>query len=206
LRAFGSSSTDGSNPKASLIQAANQNFYGTTANGGTYGLGTIFTTTTSGAETVLYSFGASSEDGSSLQKLVQGADADFYGTTTNGGAHGEGTVFEVTPTGAETILYSFGASATDGASPNIILQGIDGKFYVTTFAGGLYGRGSVFKMTPAGVESILYSFGVSTTDGASPKCLLQGVDGNLYGTTYSGGNFGSGTFLESTPTGTLTML
>lgn len=207
LHAFGSNSTDGDNPESGLVQAANGNFYGTTANGGAHDLGSIFTITTTGAETILYSFGASSVDGSSPLRLVLGSDGNFYGTTTNGGAHGQGTVFKLTPGGAETILYSFGASAADGASPNSLLQGfIDGNFYGTTNAGGAYGHGSVFKITPAGVETILYSFGASTPDGQSPSSLLQASDGNLYGTTYAGGNFGGGTLFKLTPTGTYTML
>lgn len=205
LHAF-CSGTDGCNPKASLIQAANGNFYGTTANGGTHGFGTVFMMTTSGAETVLYSFGTSGTDGESPLRLVQGADGNFYGTTTEGGAYALGTVFEVTPTGLETVLCSFGTSTTDGAKPNNLLQGSDGNLYGTTSGGGTHGLGTVFKITPAGVETVLYSFGASATDGQSPSDLIQGKDGNLYGSTYSGGSFSGGALFEITPTGTMTML
>jgi uncharacterized repeat protein (TIGR03803 family) len=207
LHAFGSSSTDGVNPKSSLIQNANGSFYGTTTAGGTYDFGTVFMLTTAGVETVLYSFGANSADGSYPGRLVLGPEGNLYGITTNGGAYGKGTVFTVTPTGVESVLYSFGASTTDGASPNSLLLGfVDGNFYGTTYSGGAYGDGSVFKITPAGVETILYSFGASTSDGQSPSDLLQASDGNLYGTTYFGGNFGGGTLFKLTPTGTMTML
>lgn len=207
LHAFGSSSTDGANPKSSLVQAANGSFYGTTTAGGAYDLGTVFMIMATGVETVVYSFGANNADGAYPEHLILGSDGNFYGTTLNGGAHSQGTVFEVTPTGAETVLYSFGASTTDGTQANSVLQGfIDGNFYGTTFAGGSYGDGTVFKITSAGVETILHSFSGSSSDGQSPTDLLQGEDGNLYGTTSSGGNFGDGTLFRMTPTGTLTML
>jgi uncharacterized repeat protein (TIGR03803 family) len=207
LHAFGSRSTDGANPKSSLIQDASGNFYGSTIAGGAYSFGTVFKLTTAGVETVLYSFGANSVDGLSPENLVLGTDGNLYGITPYGGAYGQGTVFAVTPTGAESVLYSFGASTKDGASPNSLLLGfVDGNFHGTTNAGGAYGDGSVFKMTPAGVETILYSFGASTTDGQSPSDLLQASDGNLYGTTYFGGNFAGGTLFKVTPTGTMTVL
>ncbi len=207
LHAFGSSSSDGANPKSSLIQDASGNFYGSTIAGGTYGFGTVFMLTAAGVETVLYSFGANGVDGLSPENLVLGTDGSLYGITIDGGAYGRGIVFAVTPTGAESVLYSFGASTTDGASPNSLLLGfVDGNFYGTTYAGGAYGNGSVFKITPAGVETILYSFGASASDGQAPSDLLQASDGNLYGTTYFGGNFGGGTLFKVTPTGTMTVL
>jgi len=207
LHAFGSSSTDGDNPKSGVIQAADKNFYGTTASGGAHGSGTVFMITPTGTESVLYSFGTNSQDGASPLKLIQGSDGNFYGTTTGGGTVGDGTVFKLTPAGAESILYSFGASTTDGTSPNSLLEGfIDDNFYGTTSGGGAHGHGTVFKITPAGAETVLYSFGASPTDGENPSGLLQASDGNLYGTTYSGGNFEGGTLFKLTPTGTLTML
>ena len=112
----------------------------------------------------------------------------------------------LTTGGAETVLYSFGASSVDAVSPGRLVLGPGGNLYGITADGGAYGDGSVFKITPAGVETILYSFGASTSDGQSPSNLLQASNGNLYGTTLSGGNFGGGTLFEVTPTGTMTML
>ena len=162
--------------------------------------------TPSGLESVLYSFGASSTDGEAPLRLALGADGNLYGTTNYGGTHGDGTVFRLTPAGTETILYSFGASTTDGDEPTTLLQAVDGNFYGTTSGGGAHGYGTAFKLTPAGVETVLYSFGASATDGQIPDVLLQGSDGNLYGTTTGGGNFAGGTLFKLTPTGTMTML
>jgi len=189
-----------------LFQASDGNLYGTTragganfCNGGRF-CGTAFRVTPSGAETILYSFGASPLDGfSPLGPLIQGNDGALYGTTSRGGAHGQGTVFRITLGGAYTILYSFGASPGDGAVPVAgLIQASDGNFYGTTASGGANhcfqipqsggNCGTVFRLTPAGVETVLYSFGTSPSDGVTPSgSLLQGSDGNFYGTTVNGG-------------------
>lgn len=219
LYSFGASNTEAGSP-IGLIQGTDGNFYGIDG-GGVNGSGAFFKITPAGAQTVLYSFGSSSTDGYGPNSVIQGADGNFFGTTQAGGAHGVGTVFEITPAGMETVLYSFGASITDGFAPNNLIQGTDGDFYGTTFDGGAnlfalgmpgHGAGTFFSITPAGVETVLYSFGASSTDGNQPSGfgLIQGTDGNFYGTTTSTGNNPSvnpgGTFFRITPAGVETVL
>jgi uncharacterized repeat protein (TIGR03803 family) len=124
--------------------------------------------------------------------LIQGNDGNFYGTTTAGGANGEGTVFKIS-SAVETLLYSF-AGGSDGATPFApLLQGSDGNFYGTTTDGGANGEGTVFKISSAGVETVLHAF-TGGSDGENPyAALIQGSDGNFYGTTNGGGTNGAGT-------------
>jgi uncharacterized repeat protein (TIGR03803 family) len=212
--------SDGTQPNGPLLQGSDGNFYGTTrAGGGNTCLGNpdfcgaLFKITAAGAETVLYAFGASVTDGfDPTAPLIQTGDGSFYGTTSSGGAHGAGTVFKITPGGTETILYSFGASPSDGAVPSALTLGRDGNFYGTTSSGGsnycnvIPGSGNncgtVFMITPGGVETVLYAFGASASDGVEPIApLLQASDGNFYGTTSGGGVNGLGTVFKITPAG-----
>ncbi len=148
--------------------------------------------------------------------LVQGTDGNLYGTTGGGGAADEGMVFEMTPSGTLTRLYSFCSESNcgDGADPNGgLVQATNGNFYGTTSAGGAFGYGTVFEMTPSGKVTTLYSFcsQVGCADGEYPTAgLIQASDGNLYGTTQQGGTCwiptGCGTIFRIAPTGTLTTL
>lgn len=221
--------TDGTDPYAALVQGSDGNFYGTTEAGGLgLGYGTVFKISPSGAFTNVYQFCSQKNctDGASpYAALVQGADGNFYGTTEGGGAdNNDGTVFEITPSGTLTTLHSF--VGTDGAHPEAaLLQGADGNFYGTTTAGGssekscksATGCGTVFKITPSGSFTSLYSFcqqggAYVCPDGDEPNAtLVQGSDGNFYGTTESGGDhggsiYGAGTIFKITPSGTLTTL
>src|SRR5208283_4646643 len=100
--------------------------------------------------------------------LLQASDGNFYGSTRTGGTANGGAVFKITPAGVETILYSFGATAGDGEQPIAgMIQATDGNFYGTTTAGGTANGGTVFKITPAGVETVLHSFGATAGDGNS---------------------------------------
>jgi uncharacterized repeat protein (TIGR03803 family) len=150
--------------------------------------------------------------------LIQGSDGNFYGTTYRGGlaecSHGAatsdpfaigcGTVFKISPAGEETVLHVFAAAPADGANPQVLIQGIDGNFYGTTDSGGGNNAGTVFKLTPEGVETIVYSF-TGGADGAIPRGLVQGSDGNFYGTT--GGPANSvGSVFKLTPQGVETVL
>jgi uncharacterized repeat protein (TIGR03803 family) len=234
--AVGAPGQDGSTPYAGLIQGSDGNFYGTTNVGGAYGYGTVFKITPAGVETVLYSFTAGNlcvnyvcrrDGGQPWAPLVKGNDGNFYGTTFS-----PSTVFKITPAGDETVLYSFtgsllgGAASADGAGPAAGLTlGTDGNFYGTTFAGGAYASGTVFKISPAGAESILHAFsggyvtygiGVHGTSGgvqgswdaATPSygALVQGSDGIFYGTTRSGGAYNSGAIFKITASGLETVL
>jgi len=212
ISSFGLSATDAYRPNAGLIQGKDGALYGTTSNGGTYGGGTVFKVTLGGVRTILYSFGATLTDGVvPTAALIQADDDNFYGTTSSGGgnhcgnipqAGGNcGTIFRVTPQGVETVMHSFGAFAGDGVEPlGALLQASDGNFYGTTIDGGAgtcgvsvdipNSCGTVFKMTPAGVVTIIHSFGAKG-DGIAPQgTLVQGADGALYGTTPSGGAVG----------------
>jgi uncharacterized repeat protein (TIGR03803 family) len=193
-----------SNPYCGLIQASDGNFYGTTGAGGASDAGTVFKITPSGTQTVLHAFPKTGSDGQTpYAGLIQGSDGNFYGTTYFGGSHGFGTVFKVTPSGVETIVYSF-AGGSDGANPYAdVIQGSDGNFYGTTYNGGAGSLGTVFKLTPGGTETVLHSFAGGSIDGANPEAgLTQGSDGNFYGATYFGGAGGLGTVFKLTSGGT----
>jgi uncharacterized repeat protein (TIGR03803 family) len=159
---------------------------------------------------ILYSFGSSSTDATGPDgMLTQGTDGNFYGATSRGGASGKGVVFKITPTGEETLLHSFTGSPSDGASPETtrLIQGTDGNFYGVTPAGGANDRGTIFMLTPEGIETVLYSFAGGTGDGALPFCgLVQGSDGNFYGTTLQGGLNDTGTVFKFTLAGVETIL
>ncbi len=210
------SGSDGEDPYGGLILGSDGNLYGTTLFGGANSYGTVFKLTPAGALTTLYSFCAKSDcaDGQfPYAGLIQASNGNFYGTTTAGGAHSVGTVFEITPTGTLTTLYTFCslANCTDGYFPYAgLIEATDGNLYGTTYYGGAYtscgigiGCGTVFRITPAGTLTTLHSF--DGTDGQySFAGLVQATDGNLYGTTYTGGANGDGTIFEITLTGTLT--
>jgi uncharacterized repeat protein (TIGR03803 family) len=219
--------TDGQDPYAGLVQAANGDFYGTTQNGGASvdeianGGGTVFKITPSGNLTTLYSFCSQSgcTDGQNpYAGLVRATNGDFYGTTAYGGANNGGTVFKITASGALTTLFNFCPqdsypSCIDGAWPYAgLVQAINGDLYGTTYAGGATGNGTAFKITPSGTLTTLYNF---CTEGVNPSCpdgawpdaaLVQATDGNFYGTTALGGGDAQGTVFKITPSGTLTTL
>jgi uncharacterized repeat protein (TIGR03803 family) len=203
---FGGTSNDGANPATGLIQASDGNFYGTTTNGGIHGSGTVFKLTSAGVESVLWSFGGAGDGANPQAGLIQASDGNFYGTTKGGGTHGYGTVFKLTPAGVETVLWSFGGTG-DGAWPFAsLIQASDGSFYGTTNIGGANNAGTVFKLTPAGVATVLWSFG-GASDGASPWAgLIQATDRNFYGTTQGGGVNNTGTIFRLTPSGAETVL
>lgn len=177
--------TNGSKPETALIQGSDGNFYGTTTYGGASNDGTIFKVTRAGVLTSLVSFAGT--NGSNPQaSLIQATDGNFYGTTSQGGATGNGTIFKMTPKGVLTTLISF--SGANGSIPMAaLLQASDGNFYGTTSRGGGSSlNGTVFKLTPAGVLTTLANF--DGMNGVAPHApLIQAKDGNLYGTTSSGG-------------------
>ena len=219
--------SDGVEPLA-VVQASDGNFYGTTFYGGTSDDGTVFQMTPSGALTTLHSFAGYSSDGSHpFAGLVQASDSNLYGTTWDGGSNnnndvcvgitgGCGTIFKITSSGALTTLYNFCSQPNcgDGANPFVgLVQASDGSFYGTTGHGGANGVGTVFKMTPSGALTTLYSFcsQLNCSDGDFGNELVQGSDGNFYGTTTAGGDSnncsdGCGTVFKITPSGALTTL
>lgn len=165
---------------------------------------------------VLYSFCKKTNCADGAQpnaSLIQDSAGNLYGTTLLGGANGAGTVFRLTKHGKETVLYSFCSqvSCADGQDPrgSVIRDGA-GNIYGTTSSGGIvsYG-GTVFKVTPGGTETVLYSFcaQANCTDGRNPNAgLIEDGAGNLYGTTFQGGEFSVGTVFKLAPNGTETVL
>jgi uncharacterized repeat protein (TIGR03803 family) len=201
----------GSNVVAGLIRDANGNLYGTADNGGDGGCncGTVFKLDTMGNETVLYSFTDTNGDGANpIAGLVMDANGNLYGTTTNGGANELGIVFKVDTSGHETVLYTFGMTAQDGANPrsSLIMDG-NGNLYGTTYNGGANGLGTVFKLDTSGNLTVLYSFQGSAGDGSNPQAgLIMDTNGNFYGTTSGGGSGNGGTVFKLDTTGTETVL
>ena len=211
---------DGAYPESQLIQGTDGNFYGTTYQGVNPHHGTIFKITPDGSLTMLHQFAGGESDGAGpTSALVQATNGNFYGTTIAGGTKSFGTVYQLTPAGAVTLLYSFCqlAGCTDGESPGPVIQAADGNLYGTAGGGanacedyGGYGCGEVFKLTLGGILTTLYSF--PNPYPWDPNGLIEATDGNFYGTTYYGGDFGClvkigcGSVFEITPSGTLTIL
>jgi len=203
--------TDGEKPASALVQGSNGSLYGTTSAGGTHGGGTIFEITTAGRFTTVYNFCALANcaDGSTpYGTLIQATNGTFYGTTLQGGANSQGTIFELTITNKFKSLYSFCSQTgcADGAAPYAgLVQASDGNFYGTASTGGTQSAGAIFKMTSTGAFSTIYSFcSVTCADGETPYAgLIQGTDGNLYGTAYAGGN-GYGTIFSVSTSGAFT--
>jgi len=186
---------------ASLVQGPDGNFYGTTAQGGPLGQGTLFQVTPSGVFTVLRSDQANPAAG-----LVVGSDGLLYGmSSAGGGGAGFGSVFKMTTNGdLATIAILDGVNAGNPLS-GLILAG-DGNFYGASQEGGIEGIGAAFRVTPAGVVTTLFSFLGDTNGGAPTVGLTLGPDGNLYGMTSFGGTFGEGTIFKLTTVGALTTI
>jgi uncharacterized repeat protein (TIGR03803 family) len=189
--------SDGENPYGGLIKL-NGTLYGTTSFGGTKKggcCGTVYSVSTAGAEKVLYRFNGGS-DGASPQGDLIDVGGTLYGTTILGGGSGCyggdgcGTVYAVTTTGKEKVLYSF-AGGSDGARPQVGLIDVNGTLYGTTVSGGgsgcFEGCGTVYSISTAGAERVLYSF-AGESDGMYPEAPLVSVKGTLYGTTSLGGD------------------
>jgi uncharacterized repeat protein (TIGR03803 family) len=185
------------NPTNGLVLGDDGDLYGST-------LQAVFKITKAGVFTTLYTF-TGGAGGSYMQGgLIQGVDRNFYGTTSDGGApsnscpQGCGTIFKMTPAGAVTTLYSFCPQnyCPDGEYPvGQLAQGRDGSFYGTTYYGGLYKTGTIFKISSSGAFKLLYTF-----DGyrASYAGMILGTDGNFYGG-------GSDSIYQFTPEGVLTV-
>lgn len=195
--------TDGWNPD-SLVLATDGNFYGTTFHGGPTDAGVAFKITPDGTFTVLYGF----TNGQQPENLMQASDGNFYGTT-----YGCGIVFQMTPDGSVAPLHTF--TANEGCTTHSgLIQAADGNFYGTTAEGGApHSRGTVYQLTVPGTLTRLHSFTCNNgncPDGEIPvAALLQGKDGNLYGTTrgiIAGSETNDGTVFQITTGGQLTTL
>ena len=217
--------SDGYIPWGSLIADKSGNLFGVTVQGGNYsgsecaqgGCGTVFEVQPNGNKITLYAFQGGTDGANPFGGgLIADASGNLYGTTFSGGGcsanSGDcGTVFKVTPEGAESVLHAFQGD-NDGMFPEggLVADGA-GNLYGTTSFGGSCGCGTVFKVTPAGKETLLYSFQAGS-DGANPEAgLILDQKGNLYGTTLAGGNNscdrgGCGTVFKVTPKGEETVL
>lgn len=210
--------TDGALPLGNLIQDAKGNFYGTGSAGGDSNNGLVFKISPGGAVTELYAFTGGADGGLPYAGLVQDAAGNLYGTTLLGGAYGGGVVFKLSRSGEETVLHDF-AGGNDGWMPSTgLVRDAAGDLFGTTDGGGgtgcSYGLGCgiVFELDPEGQETVLYSFS-GGADGAHPySTLIEGPDGALYGTAFSGGDlscgqaYGCGTVFKVDMTGSLTVL
>jgi len=201
--------SDGATPVSSLVMDAQGNLYGTTTAGGgcggAWGCGTVFEVTASGREKVLHNFTGSPDGSYPEAPLVLDAQGNLYGTTWQDGTYGSDTVFEVTASGTEKVFYSFAGYPDGGSVGAGLVLDAQGNLYGTTYAGGANAVGTVFKLTPSGTETVLYSFCQlpNCADGAFPVAnLVLDAQGNLYGTTEVGGTYWRGTVFEVTTSGT----
>jgi uncharacterized repeat protein (TIGR03803 family) len=198
--------TDGYYPFSSLIGFGGM-LYGTTVYGGN-GFGTVFRITPAGDYKMLYAFTGGLDGANPYARLIN-VGGTLYGTTRKGGPASAGTVFKITPAGVESVVYAF-KGGTDGAYPTGSLANVAGTLYGTTEQGGVgcgtHDCGTVFSLTLAGTEKVLYAF-KGGTDGAVPFAGLLNVGGTLYGSTTEGGGTdcqgsGCGTLFKITPGGT----
>jgi uncharacterized repeat protein (TIGR03803 family) len=199
--------SDGADP-VSIIQGSDGNFYGVTAYDGqapntSECCGTIFQITPAGTLTTLYRFCSKSgcPDGKEPQALIQASDGNFYGVTFLGGAYGLGTIFQFTPAGKFTTIYSFCAvsGCPDGDSPVALMQDSNKNLYGATYGGGMFNGGLIFEFTPAGTLTVL------TGDVRKPNTLIQ-AGKDLFGTTAAGGTGSHGIVYRLTPSGVMTTI
>jgi uncharacterized repeat protein (TIGR03803 family) len=213
---------NGATPQV-LVQGIDGNLYGVTFEGGVSGAcqalgvvngcGTFFKMTADGTLTTLFNFCQQSgcTDGYVPVGITLASNGTFYGATLAGGANLQGTIFRITPSGSLTTLYSFCvlSNCADGKFPDAgLFQAVDGNWYGTTFGGGNsvcgYGCGTVFRMTPGGLLTTLYAF---PSSGNPAGTLIQGRDGNLYGTaTGNDGDQGLSTVFKISPSGSFTTI
>jgi uncharacterized repeat protein (TIGR03803 family) len=198
---------DGGRPYSGVIRDSAGNLYGTTYYGGMANAGVVYKLSPTGQETVLYSFTGGPDGANPIAEVILDSAGNLYGTTYYGGtagvssASGAGVVFKLDPSGQETVLYSF--TGEDGANPDAgVIRDAAGNLYGTTFFGGKGGNsGVVYKLDPAGVETVLHHF-TGGADGGQPASGLVGDSaGNLYGTTSNGGAAGYGVVYKLDSTG-----
>lgn len=193
-------------PVGPMAQGRDGNYYGVTQGPS---VGVIYKVSASGTFTLVHTLASDASEGQSCNGLVLGTDGNFYGTCEHGGnnSNSTGTFFKVTPTGTLTVLHSFDGTfsgTTDGCYPlGLPVQASDGNFYGTTFECGVNDAGIIYKITPAGVFSVVHAFAFGSVDGNQPEgALIQGSDGNLWGTLSFGGANNGGAVFKSTLTGT----
>lgn len=202
---------DGSYPDGGLLDVKGT-LYGTTALGGAFGQGNVFSLSPNGTEQMLHSFGGPL-DGSNPEGNLVDVNGTLYGMAPGNGVYNWGVIYAITRSGGESVLYSFHGSPSDGADGQAsVLIYVNHTFYGLTTDGGKWGRGTVYSLTTKGVERVLHGFYGGQSDGAWPEGGLVSLNGLLYGTTTAGGsNYGSrgigdGVVFSVTPTGTENIL
>lgn len=198
---------NGANPEGGLVQARDGFFYGTTYSGGVNGYGTLYQLTPDGNLTILGDFANGNPGANPSGRLLLGLDGALYGTASFGGLQSSGTLFRSSvPDGATAVLTTFSGGG-DGAYPESdLIQATDGNFYGTTLRGGRGDFGTIFRITPSGARTILYSF-TGDIDGAEPlRGVVQASDGNFYGIARTGGRGGGGVIYRLTPDAVFTVL
>jgi uncharacterized repeat protein (TIGR03803 family) len=214
LHSFTGGTTDGCNPYGGLLRDKTGTLYGTTDGCGAFGFGTVFKVSKARKENILHSFSGQLSDGAYplYTSLLMDKDGDLYGVTEEGGtgceSHGCGVVYKLRKSGTETVLYSFTYRNGDGTYPiGSLSQDAKGDPYGTANGGGASGYGTVYKLSKSGAPTLLYSFTGGESDGGYPPAgVITDANGNLYGDTYTGGAFNSGTVYELSKGGTLTLL
>jgi uncharacterized repeat protein (TIGR03803 family) len=183
---------DGRNPLGGVVFDSAGNLYGTTKAGGFANAGVVFKLNPAGQETVLYNFRGGADGHSPVAGVILDSAGNLYGTTSAGGAANAGVVYMVNPAGQETVLYSFTGGA-DGSLPYAgVVRDSSGNLYGTTVEGGAGGEGVVYKVDTAGQETVLHNFGDGADGGNPYDGLTFDANGNLIGTTESGGTVGAG--------------
>ncbi len=196
------SGSDGIGATGALVPGTDGQFYGLTSGGGDANGGTAFKVDLSGRFTLLATFGGANPAGGRpwLGALAAGPDGNFYGANSQGGAHGAGTLFRMTPAGAVTVLHAFEGGAADGARPQGgVMFASDGNLYGTTACGGANERagecaGTVYRWSATAGFTLLHSFDPrsSAQEGTAPQAAPTELNGMLYGTTSQGGNADAG--------------
>jgi uncharacterized repeat protein (TIGR03803 family) len=200
-------------PETTLIEGEDGHLYGASESSGAHDAGTIFKVTREGTIATLFEFGSLYEEAVGPYSLMQNLDGNFYGTTAFGGESGQGSVFQISPEGSFAELSSFDSLniPQQGIHPfSTLARGADGNLYGTTQYGGTGNHGTVFRITSAGALSTVVEFTGSgaTSVGSTPNGLILGSNGELYGTTQTGG-YGSnnvGTAFRIDPDGTMNTL
>ncbi len=199
--------TDGRFPAGSLVVGSDGAFYGMTRYGGANAGGTIFKITAGGTFTVLRPLKSTTDGRYPQGSLVRGTDGNFYGMTNAGGTNGYGTIFRISPGGATFTVLRHLSRTTDGSSPaGSLVQNTDGAFYGMTYSGGTTGYGTLFRITTGGSFSVLHHLDGSSQGSLPVANLVQGTDGNYYGTTSAGGTTNHGTVFRTCTNGTYTVL
>lgn len=206
LHAFSGAANDGMYPTGSPVSDAFGNLYGGSL-GGEFGRGAVYKVSPTGAVQLLYSFRGFPDGDTPFTSFVD-SKADLFGTTYQGGTLDFGTVYKLDPQGHETILYN---CCDVGAYPGFVIRDKNNDLYGITFVGGIFncdptGCGTMFKLTPEGLGTVVHKFG-EVADGIFPNAgLTRDAAGNIYGTTSFGGKYSYGTIFKFRPGGQDTIL